>query len=147
MAYREFSLNTNNEPVSFRLGDQMFMCRPQIAAGVMLKFGRLMASESEDEGSQGLKMLDAVMDFFQAALMPTDYGRFMATIEDPDIAVPLEVLVDIAGWLGGIYSGDRPTGKSFPQQSDKLSSGDDSTVGASVETPTYSRSLPTEPTT
>ena len=148
MAFKEFDIPQQTEPVSFKLAGEMYMCRAQIAAGIMLRFGKLMAEQGEtSEDSSGLKMVSAVMGFFRAALMPADYERFMQVIDDPDIAIPLGTLVDIAGWLGEVYAGDRPTGESLPAPSDKLSSGGDSTDGASVATPTYSRSPQTVPST
>lgn len=120
---------------------ETFRCRPKLAAGALLKFG----AASNDEN--GMHTLSAITDLLKTALYPDDYKRFMAIINDPDLAVELSLLSEIIGDLASGYSGDRPTGESLLNSSDKLSTGGDSTGGASVGTPTYSRSLPTEPST
>jgi hypothetical protein len=53
-------------------------------------------------------MIPAVRDFFNAALLPEARARFWDLINDDDEGIPLDTLVEIAGWLAEVYSGGPP---------------------------------------
>ncbi|MGV1079718.1 MAG: hypothetical protein ACOYD1_07680 [Candidatus Nanopelagicales bacterium] len=144
--FREFDIpvSTEEESLSFKLAGQTFICRPQLAAGALIKFGTLLTAEPGKK-QQGGESLRAVSQFFEAAMFPDEHLRFMDIINDPEVAVPLDVLVEIAGWLGEQYAGERPTGPGSSAKSGNLSSGGASTAGASVVPLTFSRSQPTAP--
>jgi hypothetical protein len=64
-------------------------------------------------------------------------------INDDDDGIPMDTLVEIAGWLAEVYSGDRPTGPTSSGTSAGTSTGDGSPVTYSrPDTPTYSPSGP-----
>lgn len=89
------------EPLSFKLYDETFECRPAIQGRVLLD----MAANSGDEDSNPAKV---VRDFFSETLLPESYERFDALIKDPDKIVTVETLGEIVGWLVQEY-GNRPT--------------------------------------
>jgi hypothetical protein len=122
---RSFAIPTDGDPIYFDVAGQTFICRPQIATGVVLRLGEI-AGRSDDE-RRGGEVIKALRDFFQAALFPPDYARFNKMLDDPEIAIPLSTLNEIAGWLAEEYTGDRPTGQPSPPTLPPGSSGGGST--------------------
>ena len=152
MSFKRYTVtrpDANEEPKGFILDgwdaksgrefSETFRCRPRLAAGALLNFGT-------SGGENGLHTLGAITSLLHTAMYPEDYARFMKIIEDPDLAVEINLLSDIISDLAAEYT-DRPTGESFASSSGKLSTGGDLTAGASLETPTYSRFQPTGPST
>jgi hypothetical protein len=45
---------------------------------------------------------------FSTVILPEDKPRFMEVLDDPDTAIPIEVLGEILQWLAEEY-GSRPT--------------------------------------
>jgi hypothetical protein len=89
-------------PISFKLYDEEFSCRPVIQGKVLLN---LMANSStEDAGS----MAETIGSFFDLCLLPESLDRFNTLLENPDKIVTVEALGDITGWLVEQYSA-RPT--------------------------------------
>lgn len=124
-----------------------FKCRDRLAAGRLMKFAEMFSSiqdEAEDKemsAKQSANAIPAVRDFFNSALTPHAKDRFWALIEDDDEGVPLDTLVEIAGWLAEVYSGDRPTGEPSSSTSGETSPDVGSGVSYSrPDTPTPSPS-------
>jgi hypothetical protein len=126
-----------------------FACRDRLSAGKLMKFAEMFSSVEEIEGTEDAAMsakqasnaIPAVRDFFNAALTPHARERFWALIEDDDEGVPLDTLVEIAGWLAEVYSGDRPTGETSSSTSGETSPAVGSGVSYSrPDTPTPSPS-------
>jgi hypothetical protein len=94
-----------------------FKCRDRLAAGRLMKFAEMFSSieeeadEKEMSAKQASQAIPAVRDFFNSALSPHSKDHFWTLIEDDDEGVPLDTLVEIAGWLAEVYAGDRPTGE------------------------------------
>lgn len=155
MPRKAFRVAIAAEPIEFDLGGpeqvpQNFKCRDRLAAGKLMKFAELFSSlEDEAEGTptsakQGAAAIPALRDFFNAALMPEARTRFWALIDDDEAGIPLDTMVEIAGWLAEVYAGERPTGPTSSGTSGATSTGGGSP--ASLEQPdtqTYSRSEPT----
>jgi hypothetical protein len=151
MPRKTFRVAVAAEPTSFDLegpvrGVQNFLCRDRIAAGKLMKFAELFSSieeDSEDSAASakaGAAAIPAIRDFFNSALAPEARTRFWDMIDDDEEGIPLDTLVDIAGWLAEVYSGGRPTGTSSEPGSEVTSSGGGSPATPSpVDTVTYSR--------
>lgn len=142
MPRKTFRVAIAAEPIEFDLdcpkrGAQNFHCRDRLAAGTLMKFAELFASiedaeDSPQNASSGAEAIPAIRDFFNSALMPENRERFWEIIYDDDEGIPMETLVEIAGWLAEVYSGERPTGPTSSGTSGETSTGDGSVV-------TYSR--------
>jgi hypothetical protein len=152
MPRKTFRVAIAAEPISFDLegpvkGVQNFHCRDRLAAGSLMRFAELFSAiEDESSGSeaksgQAAQAIPAIRDFFDSALVPESRPRFWAMINDDDEGIPLETLVEIAGWLAEVYAGDRPTGETSSSTSGETSPGDGSGVSYSrPDTPTPSHS-------
>lgn len=132
------------EPIEFDIegpeSKQMFnfKCRDRLSAGKLMRFAEMFSSIQEDaedteteSAKQAASAIPAVRDFFNAALSPHAKDRFWALIENDDEGVPLDTLVEIAGWLAEVYAGDRPTGGTSSTTSGETSPGDESGVSYS----------------
>lgn len=107
MAYKEFQAATSTEPVTFKIGSDMFEAAAQCPAGVLLS----MAANSSDEGGAGA--VTAAMDFLDAVLKETSRARFaerMTSVEDP---ISITTVTELVQWLIGVYTG-RPTEQPSP---------------------------------
>jgi hypothetical protein len=65
--------------------------------------------------------------------------RFWALINSEDDAIPMDTLVEIAGWLAEVYSGERPTGPTSSGTSAGTSTGDGSPGSPRSRTPRRTR--------
>jgi hypothetical protein len=155
MPRKSFGVAIAADPISFDIecpvrGARNFHCRDRLSAGTLMKFAEMFSSiEDESEGgptnaSAGAEAIPAIKDFFNSVLMPEGRSLFWEIIYDSEEAIPLDTLVEIAGWLAEVYSGDRPTGPTSSGTSAGTSTGDGSPGSPSqLGTPTYSRSDPT----
>lgn len=154
MSRRTFKVAIAAEPVEFDLqcpvrGMQNFLCRDRLAAGTLMRFAEMFSSIEEDtadasNASSGADAIPAIKDFFNAAIMPEGRSRFWEIIYDEDEGIPMDTLVEIAGWLAEVYSGDRPTTPTSSGTSGATSTGDGSAGSQQQpDTQTYSRSEPT----
>jgi hypothetical protein len=142
MPRKTFRVAVAAEPISFDLegpfsGIQNFRCRDRMAAGTLMKFAEAFADmednpDSPETAKQGANAIPIIRDFFNSSLMPEGRDRFWAMINSDDDGIPMETLVEIAGWLAEVYSGERPTGPTSSGTSGETSTGDGSPV-------TYSR--------
>lgn len=89
----------DQEPVSFDLYDETFVCKSAVQGRALLKFGK----ETKDNPAE------AVMNFFKLCMPEDEYDRFEALIESDDKIVDATTLGEIAGYLVSEYS-TRPTG-------------------------------------
>jgi hypothetical protein len=116
-----------------------------MGAGALMRFAEKFSSvQDEGDGPEaaqtGAEMIPAVRDFFDAALLPEGRARFWDLINDDDEGIPLDTLVEIAGWLAEVYSGGRPTGTTSGPGSEETSSGDGSPdTHSPADIVTYSR--------
>lgn len=155
MPRKSFAVAIAAEPISFDIaapvrGPQNFHCRDRLAAGSLMRFAELFANIQDDgddapgDAKQGAAAIPAIKEFFDSCLMPEARARFWALINDEDEGIPLDTLVEIAGWLAEVYAGSRPTGATSSPSSEGTSTGGGSTGSPSpLATPTYSRSEPT----
>lgn len=90
------------EPLDFTLNGETYNCKPAIQGGTLLAF------VADADSDQGGKAASALYGFFEKALVPEDYTRFSAMLEDSDVIVDLNLLGEIAGWLVEEYTA-RPT--------------------------------------
>lgn len=138
--YKTFAIPEQTEPLIFVLGDQKFFCRGRVASGAILRLGETIGNEDDDAAD----LIKALRNFFKAALLEDDYKRFNEMLDDPDLAVPIETVNEIAGWLAQEYTNERPTGRPSPPTSLKESSGEDSTDSSSPVASISSKSRRTE---
>jgi hypothetical protein len=120
MPRKTFRVAVAAESIDFDLSGsqstQNFHCRDRMAAGKLMRFAELFSAIEEESGKdektgkQAANAIPAIRDFFNAALMPEGRDRFWKMIDNDDEGIPLDTLVEIAGWLAEVYSGDRPTG-------------------------------------
>ena len=138
---KSFRSATTKEPVEFETseGDE-FTARPKMAAGPLLQFAEI-TTRQDDEGNSNLsmtEMVEAIKGFFRHALPGEEWFRFEAMLDDEEKGINVQELMEIAGWLAGIYTG-RPTGEGSPSTSSTKADGTGSTDGASPEASTFSR--------
>lgn len=143
MPRKTFKVAVAAEPIEFDIEApesktmHRFPCRDRLSAGKLMKFAEMFSgieAESEDTemtAKQASQAIPAVKDFFDAALQPQARDRFWALIEDDDEGVPLDTLVEIAGWLAEVYAGDRPTGETSSSSSGETSPDGESGVSYS----------------
>ena len=99
------SVDSNAEPVKFKLFNEEFICVKQLQGKVLLD----LVAES---GSEDPSKTAAVMTkFFKTVLLDESYERFDALLNDKEKIVPVETLAEITSWLIEEYS-DRPTERS-----------------------------------
>lgn len=94
---------------------ETFLAHPDVSGGVTLQMD-LMSGLRFGQGTNA-RGADAVVDFFEGALLPEDYTRFKALIDDKDVHIDAKTISAIAVWLYERYSssdpqGERPTGPS-----------------------------------
>jgi hypothetical protein len=90
------------EPISFKLCDEEFTCRPQIPGKTILDLATKTADENASDAG---KVVD---QFFSTVLVPESLERFNVLCLDPERIVHMETLMDIIQWLVEMYS-ERPT--------------------------------------
>jgi hypothetical protein len=142
MPRKSFGVAIAAEPISFDIaapirGPQNFPCRDRLGAGALMRFAEMFGNIREDASAndletaqQGAQAIPALRNFFDSCLQPQARARFWELIEDDDESIPLDTLVEVAGWLAEVYAGGRPTGTTSPPTSEGISSGD-----ASPDTP------------
>lgn len=96
-----------------------FAARPDVSGGVLLSVEMMGGLGGKRKNARGA---DALMDFYDAALMPEagtvevdgqqiaylGQPEFRKTVDDPDTYVHIDILIDIATWLYAEYA-TRPT--------------------------------------
>lgn len=112
------------EPITFRLYDEEFECRPELPGAVLLKFFKASADVAS---------ADSLLDFLHHAIFPDDWERFNELIEDPDRVVRLDKLGNIVTWLVEEYSGSLPTKPSRASATGRRKPGRGSTENSSEE--------------
>jgi len=153
MPRKSFRVAAAVEPISFDLegslsGLRNFECRDRLAAGTLMRFAETFSAmeETDDEAAnakQGVNAIPAIREFFDRCLKPEGRPRFWQMINDDDEGIPLDTLVEIAGWLSEVYSGERPTGATSSPTSAGILSGEGSpAMPPPVAMPTYSRPEP-----
>ena len=117
-------VTSSDEPITFRLYDQTFRCTSVLQGYALIKF---ISGASDPENTA--KSADAVLEFFNHALLKEDRERFHAMAESEDYIIPLDTLTKIMDWLVEQYTG-RPT-----QQPESLPSGEEITGPTPVAVP------------
>jgi len=110
--FKDFGLGgeVDKTPLSFKLHDEEFNCRPSLQGKVLLS---MVGAADSDDPTAMAKMMD---DFFGVALIEGDSDRFKALLEDPEKVVTVETLAEIVGWLVEQYTA-RPTQQPGPSSS------------------------------
>lgn len=143
MPRKSFRTQVRTEPIEFDVNDQTFRCRPGIAAGTLFKFVDIFGGGDDDDDSKvsAKTSLHAVLAFFEEVMLPGEYPKFRAIIDDPDVAIQIADLAEIAGWLSGQYTA-RPTPSSSSEESSPTPPGQPSTDGPPAAVLTFSRPEP-----
>jgi hypothetical protein len=104
MATKKFTSKpaVRDDKIVIELNDQTFKCNDQIDGMTLMEFAAKVDPDNP------LSAAGSVGNFFQAAIVPEDWKRFMAYTKDPKNGVSVETLGEIAGWLAGEYM-DVPT--------------------------------------
>ena len=106
----------NTEPLSFKLHEQDFKCRPSIQGKVLLD---MVASASTIDGAGAALIIPT---FFAKVLEEESFARFTILLDDPNKIVSVEALGEITSWLLEQYA-SRPTQGSEDSQSGQQHSG------------------------
>lgn len=107
MARKQFTVPSAEEQVEFDLEGKTFRCRPRVSAGILMRFADVAGGPEDEVDSRA--MVRVLREFFVNAIVREDFDEFWGLIEDPDIAIPVETLSEIANWLAEQYT-ERPTG-------------------------------------
>lgn len=99
------SVDSNAEPVKFKLHGEEFVCVKQLQGKVLLE---LVADSGSDDAA---KTAAVMTKFFETVLLDESYERFDALLNDKEKIVPVETLAEITSWLIEEYA-DRPTERS-----------------------------------
>lgn len=105
--HRSFGKKTTKklEPITFDVFDESFEAYPQLQGIVILEYVAAIAESDESNGAEAAVM---ILDFFEKALVPESYERFLKLTHDPDTIVEADELTEIVSWLMEQYT-DRPT--------------------------------------
>jgi hypothetical protein len=95
------SEKVNSEPLSFKIYDEVFNCRPSLP-------GKILLSLVAQSGDDGAALATTIEGFFEICLLEDSKDRFKSLLDDPDRVVTVETLGDITAWLVEEYS-TRPT--------------------------------------
>ena len=109
------------EPVEFVLNDETFHCKPAVQGGVLLKF--VARADSESSGAAA----EAIYEFFEKVMEPSEYLRFMEVLEDPKVIIEMDTIGEVATWLVEQYA-TRPTEQPKPSGRGRKTSGRSSTA-------------------
>jgi hypothetical protein len=86
-------------PLSFKLHDEEFACKPKMQ-------GKLMLNLVSDAGSEDpAKAAELINRFFKQVLLEESFVRFETLLEHPEKIVSVDTLAEITGWLVEEYSG------------------------------------------
>jgi len=107
--FRDFGSGTAiTEPLTFKLYEQEFQCKPALQGKVLLE---MAVAGAQDDGAESAKLVET---FFAKALLPESLERFNTLLGDSEKIVTVDMLGEIAGWLTEQYSGRPQLG---PEQS------------------------------
>jgi hypothetical protein len=98
--------NTDRVPISFKLYDEEFHCRPALQGKMLLDL--ISRSTDPNDPAAAAKV---VTDFFKQVLVQESYDRFEILTNDPEKIVDVEGLGEIVNWLVEQYA-ERPTTRS-----------------------------------
>lgn len=102
--FKDFGKGTDvtaTEPISFKLHDEEFWCKPALQGKVLL--GLVAGTSSEDPA----KAASTITDFFDYVLVEDSHKAFNSLLVDPDRIVSVETLSEIVSWLIEEYT-ERP---------------------------------------
>jgi hypothetical protein len=99
----------NRAPLSFKLHNEEFQCKPSIQGKVLLD----IVADADDDGAGAAR---TITKFFEVTLVPESFTRFELLLKDSEKIVTVETLADITGWLVEEYS-SRPTQRPEPSLS------------------------------
>ena len=93
-------------PLTFKLYNEEFQCRPEVQGQVMLQ---MVQEAGSDDPS---KSAGIITKFFSQIMLEESYTRFDALCKHPDKIVTVETLAAITAWLVEEYTGrpeEQPT--------------------------------------
>lgn len=111
------------EPVEFDLNDQHFVCKPALQGAKLLEF------VAKADGDSGGEAAGALYGLFEDVMVPEEYARFKAYLDQPDLIIEMDTIAEIAAWLIEEYT-SRPT-----QRSESSAPGPSSAGPTSMELP------------
>jgi len=119
--HKDFSSGTKvKTPLTFNIDEEEFTARPAVPGALLLDF--VAEADSEDP----VRAADAVMSFFDLALVDEDKDRFRDFIRDPDVAIQMDIIAQVIEWLVEQYTA-RPTPPPSPSRNTRTRSGRGST--------------------
>jgi hypothetical protein len=119
MPYREFQSASNQEAVTFRIGEDIFEAAKECPAGVLLS----MAAIAADKDGNAIA---GTMDFLDSVLLPSSREKFAERMRDPENPIALNTVTDLVQWLVELYTG-RPTELPSPSPAGQPAAGPSST--------------------
>lgn len=94
---------SSDEPITFRLFDETYRCRPAIQGKVLIDLLSKVNVNSMGDSAE------AVLGFFEKTLLPESYARFDAVLISEDQIVTMDALTSIMEWLVEQYAGGGDT--------------------------------------
>ena len=115
----------SDEPLTFDLYDTTYRCKPAMQGRLLIEF---IARSSANDPAAGAQ---AVLDFFDSAIIESDLQHFKDVLSSEDKIVPMDTLTEIMDWMIEEYTG-RPT-----QQPSDSESGLPTTGPTSEDAPSF----------
>lgn len=95
------SSDTPKAPITFKLHDEEFSCKPAIQGKILMN---LASGSNSDDPGQAVKTIDS---FFNYVLLEESNKRFQELLVDEHRIVSMETISDIVSWLIEEYT-ERP---------------------------------------
>jgi hypothetical protein len=94
---------SSDEPVTFKLFDEVFHCRPAIQGKTLIDLVSQIDMNNMAESAV------ALINFFKRTLVPTSYTAFDELINSEDRIVTMDTLTTVMEWLVEHYAGGGDT--------------------------------------
>jgi hypothetical protein len=95
----------DRKQIQFKIDDDVFHCRPALAADVLLDFTERFSAIKEDDGAESRAVLVSVLE---EVLQPDSFARFRERMADRDNPVDMPQANAVIEWVFEEY-GLRPT--------------------------------------
>lgn len=119
----------SEEPVTFRIGPDVFTCVPEVPLDVLMEMSALATAGMEN--TSRTEMMTRIYSFFEGIMMADSYATFRARMsKNAELPIGMFHFRDIMQWMMEVY-GLRPTQPSSQSADGSDDSEASSTDGAS----------------
>lgn len=130
----------DRKKIQFKIDDDVFECRPALAADVLLDFTeKFNGIKDEDDAAQSRAIL---VDVLHEVLLPASFDRFRERMADRDNPVDMPQANEVIEWVFSEYglrptqpSSDSPNGQSSPASGMNSTENAPAVVSISVDSP------------